>query len=135
MQSGHPEVVFGADIPFKERTMGFFSNSSSSRLARPVNPLSAMAQGDALWAQRSSTQRESDVAMDWPEDVLLSFSLRMAGHGMSVSRTLMLCDRRYAMQQLMFAHSLPDTRLQKLAAQLLFHLEERQGMGERSAFH
>lgn len=102
------------------------NNSVEVRTDKPGSNFAALAVGDARWEQRKPVQRETDIAMDWPADVLLSFSLRMAVHGMSLSRTLMLCDRRYAMQQLMFAHSLPDKRLQQLAAELLFHFEERQ---------
>lgn len=87
---------------------------------------SILAQGDAIWAGKASQLREADVAMDWPNDLMLPFSLRMAVHGNRISRPLMGCDRRYAMQQLVFAHSLPDTRLQKLSAQMLVHFEERQ---------
>lgn len=103
------------------------STSASATAQHPAAfGLPLLAQGDARWAEKVVQPRESDVAMEWPEDLMLSFSLRMAVHGVKVSRTLMVCDRRYAMQQLMFAHSLQDTRLQKLAAQLLFHFEERQ---------
>jgi hypothetical protein len=109
------------------------NTSSAMQPLQGVASLPILATGDAHWAQREPARREADVAMDWPEDLLLSFSLRMAGHGMSVSRTLMHCDRRYAMQQLMFAHSLKDTRLLKLAAQLVFHFEERQN--GRTALH
>lgn len=103
------------------------SPSTSAIAQHPASfSLSLLAQGDAIWAEKAVQSRETDVAMEWPEDLMLSFSLRMAVHGMSISRTLMVCDRRYAMQQLMFAHSLQDIRLQKLAAQLMFHFEERQ---------
>ena len=102
----------------------------SSQLRAALSPL---LMGDALWANRPPMQREADIALSWPEDVLLSFSLRMAGHGMSISRPLMVCDRRYAMQQIMFAHSLPDARLQKLAVHLLRHLEGRDA--DRPALH
>ena len=91
-----------------------------------ISPMVMVSSGDARWENRALVQRETDVALEWPDDLMLSFSLRMAVHGMSVSRTLMTCDRRYAMQQLMFAHSLPDTRLQKLAAQLMRHFDDRQ---------
>lgn len=102
------------------------NQSVEFRSDRGGSNFAALARGDATWAQRKPVVRETDVAMDWPEDVLMSFGLRMAGHGLSISRTLMLCDRRYAMQQLMFAHSFQDKRLQQLAAKLLFHFEERQ---------
>jgi hypothetical protein len=101
-------------------------NSVGVRSGKSGPNFADLAMGDAMWEQRKQVQRETDVAMDWPADLLLSFSLRMSVHGMSLSRTLMLCDRRYAMQQLMFAHSLPDKRLQQLAAELLVHFEERQ---------
>lgn len=103
------------------------STSASTIAQHPAAlGLTLLAQGDARWADRVVQPRETDVAMEWPEDLMLSFSLRMAVHGVSISRTLMVCDRRYAMQQLMFAQSLRDIRLQKLAAQLMFHFEERQ---------
>jgi hypothetical protein len=88
--------------------------------------LPILAKGDAYWAQREAAPREADVAMDWPEDLLLPFSLRMAVHGMNISRVSMLSDGRYALQQLMFAQSLQDTRLQNLAAKLMLHFEARQ---------
>ena len=95
--------------------------------AKPtVSTMVMVDAGDARWEHRAPVQRETEVAMEWPDDLMLSFSLRMAVHGMSISRTLMTCDCRYAMQQLMFAHSLPDTRLQKLAAQLMRHFDDRQ---------
>ena len=103
------------------------SKQVSREQAKPAVPSMGMVTlGDARWENRTLVQRETDVAMEWPDDLMLSFSLRMAVHGMSISRTLMTCDRRYAMQQLMFAHSLPDTRLQKLAAQLMRHFDDRQ---------
>lgn len=84
------------------------------------------AQGDARWAQRSPQWREREVALPWPLDLLEIFTLRMAGHGMCVSRALMLCDRNYALQQLVHAHNLADDALRLLAVQLFRHFEARQ---------
>ncbi|AOW13101.1 hypothetical protein LPB72_07565 [Hydrogenophaga crassostreae] len=94
---------------------------------QPAAPnVSIWAQGDAVWAEKLVKQRETDVAMDWPETLLEAFGLRMAIHGMRISRNMMMCDRRYAVQQLMSAFTLKDDELHDLAAKLFFHFEERQ---------
>lgn len=68
--------------------------------------------------------------MPWPPELLEAFSLRMAGHGMCVSRALMVCDRRYALQQLSDAHNLGDDTLRLMAVQLFRHFESSQsGIG------
>lgn len=98
----------------------------------PQPPLSAtpqatdhlFAQGDVRWAQAHPPRwRERQLALPWPHDLLAAFSLRMASHGMSISRSLMLCDRRYALQQLVDAHSLDDESLRELAVQLFRHFQ------------
>jgi hypothetical protein len=43
-----------------------------------------------------------------------------------VSRALMMCDRRYALQQLVHAHSLADDTLRLMAVQLFRRYEARQ---------
>jgi len=103
------------------------SNTTATIVQQPDAPkVSIWAQGDALWAEKMIKQRETDVAMDWPEALLEAFGLRMGYHGMRVSRSMMMCDRRYAVQQLMSAYTAVDDELHKLAAQLFFHFEERQ---------
>lgn len=90
------------------------------------DPARLLAQGDARWEQAQPPRwRERELAMPWPQDLLVAFSLRMASHGMSISRALMLCDRRYALQQLVHAHSLDDEALHVLAVQLFRHFEAR----------
>lgn len=84
-----------------------------------------MAQGDEHWARRQPLWRERELALAWPVDLLESFSLRMARHGMSISRGLMTCDRRYAVAQLTHAKSIEDPSLCDLASQLFAHYEAR----------
>lgn len=66
------------------------------------------------------------TAMDWPEELLEHFCLRMSFRGMCVSRALMVCDRRYALEQLVHAHNMADASLQRMAEQLFRHFETRQ---------
>lgn len=102
---------------------GFSATVPLGLLAAGFAPL---ALGDERWARRVPVERETDVAMEWPEDLLAAFVGRMGHHGVAVRRTLMVCDRCYAMQQLMFAHAFQDPVLQRLAARLMYHFEERQ---------
>lgn len=81
---------------------------------------------DGRWALRSSGWRERAPAIPWPQDLLEAFSLRMAGHGMSISRPLMLCDKCYALRQLVDAQTLGDETLRLLSVQLFRHFESRQ---------
>ena len=103
--------------------------------AHPGRPdcLPQLARGDDRWAQRSSGWREREPAMPWPAELLDAFSLRMAGHGMSISRPLMLCDKQYALQQLVHGQSMGDESLRLLSAQLFRHFESRQS--GLSVFH
>lgn len=98
------------------------SSGASSGTPQP-DPLS---QGDLRWERAPQTWRERELAMPWPPELLEAFTLRMAGHGMCVSRVLMMCDRRYALQQLKDAHNLADDSLRLLAVQLFRHFESRQ---------
>lgn len=82
---------------------------------------------DGRWTQRSHPGwREREPAMPWPPELLEAFSLRMAGHGMSISRPLMLCDKCYALRQLVDAQTLGDETLRLLSVQLFRHFEARQ---------
>jgi hypothetical protein len=67
-----------------------------------------------------------DASGYWPADVLEAFTLQMSSHGFSVSSSMMLGDRRYAIEQLALAHTLSDDRLRELAVQLFQHFERRQ---------
>jgi hypothetical protein len=84
------------------------------------------AQGDAAWAGKTIQPRESDVAMAWPEALLDNFCQNMARHGRHIQRAKFLCDRQYAVQQMLSAYTLPDDELHGLAAKLFFHFKERQ---------
>jgi hypothetical protein len=94
--------------------------------AEPPAAMPLLAQGDARWAQRQPQWRERELALPWPRELLETFTLRMSRHGMCVSRALMLCDRRYALEQLAHAHNLADDTLQLMAEQLFRHFEARQ---------
>jgi hypothetical protein len=85
-----------------------------------------VSQGDDRWAQRPSGWREREPALPWPTDLLDAFSLRMASHGMSISRPLMLSDRCYALQQLVHGQNLDDETLRLLSVQLFRHFQARQ---------
>lgn len=97
------------------------SNPGAGSRARDL-----LSKGDERWAQSPQTWRERELAMPWPPELLEAFTLRMSGHGMCVSRVLMLCDRRYALQQLKDAHNLADDTLRLMAVQLFRHFESRQ---------
>lgn len=62
----------------------------------------------------------------WPRNALQAFTLRMASHGLCVSSSLMLGDRRYALEQLGHAHAMADDELRGLAMELFRHFERRQ---------
>ncbi len=62
----------------------------------------------------------------WPQSALQAFTLRMASHGMCVSSSMMLGDRRYALEQLSHAHALADDELRGLAMELFRHFERQQ---------
>ena len=96
-------------------------SKAQSRLA----DLPLMSQGDERWARRRPVWRERELALAWPLDLLENFSLRMAGHGMCISRALMMCDRSYAVQQLTHAQSMEDPCLHDMAKQLFTHYEAR----------
>ncbi len=62
----------------------------------------------------------------WPRSVLQAFTLRMSSHGLCVSSSMMMGDRRYALEQLRYAHALADDDLRGLAMALFRHFEHRQ---------
>lgn len=86
----------------------------------------SVTQADARWSAPRPAWRERQVALPWPVDLLNAFSLRMASHGMSVSRPMMMGDKCYALQQLSDAHQLGDDHLRLLAVQLFRYFETRQ---------
>lgn len=62
---------------------------------------------------------------DWPFDALRDFTVRMAGHGLTVSSRMMAGNRRYAVEQLACAHALGDPILSELALALFRHFEQQ----------
>lgn len=54
---------------------------------------------------------------------LQDFTVMMAGHGLSVSSTLMYYDRAYALEQLQIAHALADAPLREMAMKLFQYFE------------
>lgn len=95
--------------------------STSQALFEPT-----IAQGDRRWASHQPVWREREPALPWPTDLLEAFSLRMAGHGMSISRPLMLCDKRYALEQLVHGQTMCDEELREMSMRLFRHFEARQ---------
>ena len=69
---------------------------------------------------------QSESGRYWPRSVLQTFTIRMAGHGFSVSGTLMNQDKAYALEQLQQAHTLADDKLRELAMELFGYFERRQ---------
>jgi hypothetical protein len=69
---------------------------------------------------------QSETAQYWPRSVLQTFTVRMAGHGFSVSGTLMNHNRAYALEQLRHAHALADDKLRELAMELFHYFEKKQ---------
>ncbi len=67
----------------------------------------------------------------WPEGLLEAFSLRMAAHGFCVSSSMMMGDKRYALEQLDTAHCLADDGLRDLAMALFRHFEQLQSGNTR----
>ena len=82
-------------------------------------------------APRTNTWQPAGGEGYWPTDLLEAFTLQMASHGHSVSSSMMMGDRRYALEQLVHAHSLADDYLHDLAMSLFRHFEVQQS-GVRS---
>lgn len=61
----------------------------------------------------------------WPSHAIRDFTVRMAGHGFSVSGTMMNHDRGYALEQLRHAHALADDVLREMAVELFRHFQPR----------
>lgn len=62
----------------------------------------------------------------WPAELLEAFTLRMSAHGMSVISSMMMGDRRYALQELARAHTTNDDGLRLLAVELFRYFEQHQ---------
>lgn len=86
----------------------------------------AFSEADERWQKANRSWKESKVAVPWPPGLLEAFCVRMGAHGLSVSQVMMMCDRNYALQQLVDAHSLADDGLRLMAVQLFRFFEARQ---------
>lgn len=82
----------------------------------------------------STLRCQSAQALPWSADLLSQFGLRMASHGMSISRTQMQSNPGYALQQLAHARALDDDHLQLLVVQM-FRLFESHQSGVPLASH
>jgi len=77
----------------------------------------------------TSRWRASGQAEPWPDALLENFCLRMSSQGMCVSRAMMACDRRYALEQISHAHNMADDALRAMAVELFRHfLSHRSGV-------
>lgn len=110
------------------------SPSSQPRKPRPESLASqvsarvanAFIEADQRWESANRSWKERQVAVPWPPGLLEAFCMRMGAHGLSVSQVMMMCDRNYALQQLVDAHSLADDGLRLMAVQLFRFFEARQ---------
>lgn len=111
-------------------------HASPCKTARrePVSVDTLLTPGDTRFGnQGTASAREQALAVPWPEELLSQFALRMAGHGMSISRTHMRGNPRYALQQLAHARALGDDTLNLLVGQLFRCFEAHQsGVGAPS---
>ena len=77
-------------------------------------------------AVRPSRGDDSPV---WPDELLEHFCLRMSSQGMCVSRAMMSCDRRYALEQISHGHNMADDTLRAMAVELFRHfVTQRSGI-------
>jgi hypothetical protein len=77
----------------------------------------------------ASRWRDMGPAESWPDALLENFCLRMSSHGMCVSRALMMCDRRYALEQISHGHNMADETLRAMAVELFRHfVSQRSGI-------
>lgn len=88
--------------------------------------VSPSTQGDRRWAPRPPVWREREISLHWPLEWLEAFSLRVASHGLSVSRALMLSDKRCALKQPVHAQTLCDETSRLISMRLFRHFEARQ---------
>ena len=81
--------------------------------ARPASP---PRSAPSRWTSAALHRRATTPPERWPADLLMRFSLRMARHGMSISRLQMCSDSGYASAQFAHARSLADPELHQLVA-------------------
>ena len=79
---------------------------------------------DSGFSLSAQEPQEPQVALlGGATDLIEAFSLRMARHGMCVSRRMMLNDPAYARQQATHAHSLDDPLLVLMSLELVRQFE------------
>ena len=66
-----------------------------------------------------------------PTQLLGTFTLLMAGHGLCVSAAMMLGDREYAMWQLARAHTTSDDALRAITMRLFKYFDDPRGWGAK----
>ena len=60
----------------------------------------------------------------WPCELLPAFMLQMAARGNSVSESMMLGSRDYAIEKLSYAHTLNDEALRELAVRMFSYFDD-----------
>lgn len=98
------------------------------RLHHPLPENSMLPTGASLGMAAAIWDTPCQMARQgyWPDDLLRAFTLGMASHGLSVSTSMMVDDRRYALETLAFAHTMADAPLRELAMALFRHFERTQ---------
>lgn len=87
------------------------------------------AKPSSIDQNAASRWRGTGPAEPWPDALLENFCLRMSSQGMCVSRALMICDRRYALEQISHAHNMADDTLRVMAVELFRHfISQRSGI-------
>jgi hypothetical protein len=108
--------------------------SPQSSRRDPLAEDGSLRQADTRSTGLAAGRHGRSLGVPWPEDLLGLFSLRMAGHGMSISRVHMLGNPGYALQQLAHARAMGDDTLGILAGQL-FRFYEAHQSGVHTASH
>jgi len=95
---------------------------SSAAMSATNRPFTSLDASDDL-------EDVFDSARYCPTELLGTFTLMMAGHGRSVSASMMLGDREYAMWQLARAHTMSDDPLRAIAVRLFAYFDDPRGWG------
>lgn len=99
--------------------MAHLAQPSVAHQPSKAEPVPAVL-GDGRPGRARAPSSRPAQALPWPEALLTQFGLRMASHGMSISRIGMQVDTGYALQQLAHAREMGDASLAALAEEL-FH--------------
>jgi hypothetical protein len=91
--------------------------------------MEASAKSTSIDPHVASRWRGSSAPEPWPAALLENFCLRMSSQGMCVSRAMMTCDRRYALEQISHGHDMADDTLRAMAVELFRHfVSQRSGI-------